>query len=212
VSNHIKGLPVLAALLFAATLTPASAQSIRLHGGVNHSTMLLDEDEPGVEIGRRPGLHFGVGYAVSVTDLAGLRFEANYHEKGFTADFPLDGIPVDSEAEMTYVEFAPSLVLGSRAIYIVAGPWIGYNLRCTLMVEAAGMTASDDCDAAGDEVSVLDLGANAGLGIGLNLGSGLRVGVEAIGSLGFMNTSSDTVAVARNSSIRGRAFLDIPTG
>ena len=32
--------------------------------------------------GAASGQHFGVGYAVSLTDLAGLRFEANYHEKG----------------------------------------------------------------------------------------------------------------------------------
>ena len=160
-SNHDKGLLVLATLLLAVTPTAASAQSIRFHGGVNHSTILMEEEEPGVELGRRLGRHFGVGYAVSLTDLAGLRFEANYHEKGFAADFSLDGAAVGSEAEVTYVEFAPSLVLGGGIIHFLAGPWIAYNLRCTLSVEVAGMTTSGDCDAAGDEVSVLDLGAAA---------------------------------------------------
>ena len=211
-SNHDKGLLVLATLLLAVTPTAASAQSIRFHGGVNHSTILMEEEEPGVELGRRLGRHFGVGYAVSLTDRAGLRFEANYHEKGFAADFSLDGAAVGSEAEVTYVEFAPSLVLGGGIIHFLAGPWIAYNLRCTLSVEVAGMTTSGDCDAAGDEVSVLDLGAAAGLGIGFNLGYGWRAGVEAIGSLGFVNTSPDSESVVRNSSMRGRAFVEVPIG
>lgn len=211
-SNHDKGLLVLAALLLAVTPTPASAQSIRLHGGVNQSTILLEEEEAGLELGRRLGRHVGVGYAVSLTDLASLRFEANYHEKGFAADFSLDGAAVGSEAEVTYVEFAPSLVLGGGIIHFLAGPWIAYNLRCTLSVEVAGMFTSGDCDAAGDEVSVLDLGAAGGLGIGFNLGYGWRAGVEAIASLGFVNTSPDSETVARNQSMRGRAFLDVPIG
>ena len=48
--------------------------------------------------GAASGQHFGVGYAVSLTDLAGLRFEANYHEKGFAADFSLDGAAVQQRS------------------------------------------------------------------------------------------------------------------
>ena len=209
---HDRGLLVLAALLLAVTSTPASAQSLRLHGGVNHSTILLDEQEPGLELGRRLGRHAGIGLAVPLSGVASLRFEANYHEKGFAADFTLEGFAIGSEAEVTYVEFAPSLVLGGGVIHFLAGPWVAYNLRCTLSLEGAGMTSSGDCDASGDEVSALDLGAAAGLGIGFNLGSGLRAGVEGIGSVGFLNTSPDAESVARNMSLRGRAFVDLPIG
>jgi hypothetical protein len=179
-----------AALVAAAVLVPttASAQQVGVKAGVNFASLSNASDFI-PDDGQRMGLVGGLFVTVPATERFAFQIEGLYTEKGLTADFEEDGIAIDGNLRLQYLEVP---VLGranfatqgsSTNFYIVAGAAPAFKLDARLKVEALGEEETEDLS---DDMESFDLGLVGGAGVEFG-----RFGVEARYTHGLLSVSKD---------------------
>jgi hypothetical protein len=158
-----------ATALLAAVAVPAtaSAQEIGAKAGLNFANIAnIDDDFP--DSTRRMGLVGGLFVKVPATERFSFQIEGLYSEKGIAVDAEEDGIDLEGDLRLRYIEVpllarADFTSAGSSAnFYVVAGAAPAFKLDARLKVEALDQEETEDV---GDEIAGLDLGLVGGVGV-----------------------------------------------
>ncbi len=178
-------LPAILALIAA----PATAQTtIGLRGGIGLATVVIDEEDVDPEY--RGGIMAGVDLTIPVSGFLGFRFSGVYAEKG--TDVTLEegmettGIALDlTQAQLSLLARIGTPSTGGVSMGVMAGPWAAYQISCDVEASSAGINFSSSCAEANFEFEEIDYGVAFGAGAEFPVVAGIRLGVDAIYSLGL---------------------------
>ncbi len=173
---------------------PATAQTtLGLKGGVGFATVTIDDAAVEEEAVSR--IVAGLELGVPVSGMFSLRIGGAYAQKGGSGVAGGDRITLS----LDYIQFdamARVATASDRGISfgVMAGPWIGFRLSCD--VEAAGQgfdfsAPCDDADFSDFDFKTLDSGLAFGGGVEVPLSGSLRLGIDAIYSLGLASVDQD---------------------
>jgi len=197
-----KGAIVLLALMIC---TAASAQSVRVKGGLNLATMRAWETElhtgTSVQYPLKPGFHLGVTVELPLAGFFSLEPGLFFSTKGFerSSEKPVGFITYMNKTDLSfnYLELPllakATFKMGSIRFYTDAGPYFGYALSGVYQYEVStkieGITEISSSDdgiikwiADGGDFRRMDFGLMVGagaefgsVGIGVNYSRGLMV-------------------------------------
>lgn len=203
----------LATLLMFTLAAPAHAQlGLHLLGGAGSSTVLFADEDSG-DTGYKLGYQAGAGFTVPVTRGIGLRFDAQYVQKGVVLDASEPGVTIEADVDLAYFELAPSVTFGDEHVYAIGGPWFALKAVCDVSVTAIGMSLDQECGEDTLDIKDTDFGVAGGLGMKVQLVAGLTLGLEGIYSAGLANVSAnDSDGEAKHQSLRGRVVVSMPLG
>ena len=182
----MRKLVVLVGFMLAAV--PAAAQTtLGLRGGVGFATVSIEE--AGVEEESISRIVAGMDIALRASSTLSLRLGGAYAQKGGAATVEGVGVTLN----LDYIQFSALARLarpgaGGFSVGLMAGPWAAYRLSCD--VEAAGQGVSlgapcDDADFSDFDIKALDYGLAFGGGVELPLAGSIRLGLDALYSLGL---------------------------
>lgn len=158
-----------ATALLAAVAVPvaASAQEIGVKGGLNFANIAnVDDDFP--ESTQRMGLIGGLYVKVPATERFSFQIEGLFSEKGLAVDAQEDGIDVEGDLRLRYLEVP---VLGradfgsagsSANFYVIGGVAPAFQLNARLKIEALDQEETEDVS---DDLADFDLGLVGGIGV-----------------------------------------------
>lgn len=190
--SAMRSLAVFIALLLLAV--PATAQTtLGLKGGVGFAAVSIEE--AGVEEESVARLVAGLELGVPVSGMFSLRVGGAYAQKGGRGVIGSDEITLNID----YIQLdamARLAMSNDRGISfgVMAGPWIGFRLSCDVGVGGPGFNLSvpcDDSDFARFDIKTLDAGLAFGGGVEVPLAGSLRLGLDAIYSLGLAAVDED---------------------
>lgn len=163
-----------AALIASVTAlpVPAFAQEVGIKGGVNFASLTRFADEAD-STSRRIGLIGGVWVRFPTASALSFQLEALVSEKGITFEQAFEGVPVDGNLRIRYVE-VPLLARFDTApggaaarFYVLAGAAPAFRLGDgQLKVEAEGLEETMDFGESGEDLKSFDLGIVGAAGIG----------------------------------------------
>ena len=155
---------------------PAHAQlGLHLLGGAGSSTVLFEDEDSG-HTGYKLGYQAGAGFTVPVTRGIGLRFDAQYVQKGVVLDASEPGVTIEADVDLAYFELAPSVTFGDEHVYAIGGPWFALKAACDVSVTAAGMSLEQECGE--DTLDIKDTDFGVAGGLGMKVGSSSAPGPE----------------------------------
>ena len=200
--------------LFALTLiaAPATAQTtLGLKGGVGFATVSIEDDAVVEE--SVSGIAAGVEIGVPVSSAFSLRFGGSYAQKGGQGTIGGGTVTLNID----YFQFSALARVATPgegvSVGLMAGPWVGYKSSCEVEGAFGEMTAvaspCDDSDFSDFDIKTLDFGLAFGGGIELPLSGSLRLGLDALYSLGIAEVD-DTASKTRNLTVQ--AGLVFPIG
>ena len=178
---------LLAAAPVHAQLVGATAPRPRMGvvGGANLASMTETR-----ETRRLTGAYAGAQLVLPRNAYFAIQLEAAWSQKGVRARGTdlVTGLPIDYELRNAYVELPilmrldSPLAIGVRPIgaipFVVLGPSLGINVRCTIDGRSEQQAVSYDCDDEGG-VKTFDFGAMAGVGFDALIGTrALSLGVR----------------------------------
>lgn len=167
---------------------PATAQTtLGLRGGVGFATVSIEET--GVEEESISRIVAGMDLGIRASSVFSLRLGGAYVQKGGAAT--VDGVGVT--LNLDYLQFSALARLatpddGGFSVGVMAGPWAGYRLSCDVHAAAQGFSLSapcDDADFSDFDIKALDYGVAFGGGVEFPLVGSLRLGLDALYSLGL---------------------------
>jgi opacity protein-like surface antigen len=192
---------MLFALMAALALSAVDARAQTIGFKLGASLANQNYTDPDLETSGLTGfaggglVRFGLGRL-------GLQFELLTVTKGSEVD---DAGSLDTKTKIEYVEIPalvhlPLTVGQSFAPYIIAGPYVAFEIGCTLENQTSG--ADVDCDDSGFENEKTDFGVSAGGGLAFAMGPGAIV-LEGRYSWGMKNLNPGTIG----SEVKNRAAL-----
>ena len=173
----------LAGLMLIAV--PATAQTtLGLRGGVGVATISIAGAE--VEEESLSRIVAGIDLGIRASSVFSLRLGGAYAQKGGAAT--VEGFEVTLNVD--YLQFSALTRLatsdeGGFSVGLLAGPWAGYRLSCDVEAAADGFSLSAPCEDADFDIKALDYGLAFGGGVELPLVGNLRLGLDALYSLGL---------------------------
>ncbi len=188
----MRKLVVLAGLVLIAA--PATAQTtLGLKGGVGFGTVTIEQT--GVEEESVSGIVAGMDLGVPVSGVLSLRFGGSYAQKGGSGNIEGGKITLSFD----YVQLSALARVGTSgdggfSVGVMAGPWAAYRLSCEVEGTLEGMSVVTPCvdpPFTDFDIKTLDLGLAFGGGVELPLAGSLRLGVDALYSLGFASIDDD---------------------
>ena len=197
---------------FTLVAAPATAQTtLGLKGGVGFATVSI-EDAAVVEESVS-GIAAGVELGVPVSSAFSLRFGGSYAQKGGRGTIGGGTVTLNID----YLQFsalARIATLGEGlSVGLMAGPWVAYKRSCEVEGTLEGMSAAvapcDDRTFSDFDIKTLDYGLAVGGGIELPLSGSLRLGLDALYSLGIASVDDDE-SKTRNLTVQ--AGLVFPIG
>ena len=202
---------VVALVLSAA---PAAAQTtLALYGGVSRSTFTGVPDD--IDLDPKIGANMGVSIMVPTVRDFGFRLAYMYRSEGGGKVVDFLGESINAEVDLIFAEvdvLARAVLVGnvvrSTALYLLAGPWIGFQLSCTQTVSAMGVSASEDC------TDTTSTNTGAAFGIGGQIGVADRIGLslDALYNVGFSDLDETPEFTTRSRSLLLLAGLVLEIG
>lgn len=196
-------------LLFSIAPLPALAQEAGLHLTVARTTLSESDDEadPAMRIGG------GISLDFPFTDNAGFRTGIFYARKGMQLG---DELPVSGGTYFDYLEIPALLrigipVEGGARPYLLLGPTLAINVRCSIEVGTGTTSISRDCDDVDVPIRRLDLGLAGGVGIALTSQGGVSFRLDALYNSGLRAVADDGGG-ERNRAITGQVGIAFPIG
>ncbi|WP_419163038.1 outer membrane beta-barrel protein [Candidatus Palauibacter sp.] len=200
----------------------AGQMTVGIHGGLTRAKFsdlnALSDFNETVEGSSRTGVRFGVSATVPVSRSLGLRFEGNYVQAGtgfsvpnlfdFSPSFDhvappaATNVGADDRAKalinLDYLRLSAMARAGGPtegrrvAVYLLAGPFVGFRTACSTSIAASGVSIDVDCDEAESDLSTVDFGVSGGVGVEVGVSSGVRATLEALYDLGLQDLSEGT--------------------
>lgn len=208
----------LGAVVALGVASPLSAQvELALRGGVAFAGLAGDADLTGFDKSRR-GLVAGASLTLPVSQRFGIRIGGGFAQKGATGSAVLEEAgEAEATTELDYVEGSVLFEAtisgdGPVSLHFLAGPTAGYQLKCKIVATIRHITATSECDQ-GDrrDLATWDFGVAAGAGLEVGLFAGLRLGAEALYTLGLSQLTDDPDEL-RNRALLLQAGLVVPLG
>ena len=179
---------ILTALMLIAA--PVSAQTtLGLKGGIGLATVSIEE--AAVEEESLTRIVAGLELGVPVSDMFSVTLGGSYAQKGGGATVDDVGVTL----EIDYIQLSALAKLttspmggGGVSVGAMAGPWIAYRLSCDVGVAAEGLSLSAPCEdrsLSDFDIKAFDYGLAFGGGIEVPLFGNLRLGLDALYSLGL---------------------------
>lgn len=162
-----------AALLAAVALAPipALAQEAGIKAGVNFASLTRVADEAD-STSRRLGLIGGVWIRIPSRNALSFQLEALVSEKGIKFEQEFDGVPVEGNLRIRYVElpllarFDAAPGAAATRFYLLAGAAPAFRIGDgQLKLEAEGLDETVDFEESGEELKSFDLGLVGAAGI-----------------------------------------------
>ena len=192
-----------AVIVVVAWLAPASVldgqTKVGIHGGLAAARFsdldAIADLSAGVDEGSRTGVRVGVSAAVSVSEGFGIRFEGNYVQAGgryALADIATNerfdvGIDLDYFRLAAMARAAFPLENHRAAVYLLAGPFVGFRIGCSGALAAEGVSVSVPCDESEIDLPTTDVGVSGGIGIEVGVSSDMGVALEALYDVGLQD-------------------------
>lgn len=198
---------VITALVIAtAAATPASAQSILVHGGAVFASVASDDED--FDPGERTGPQIGAAAIFPITPDLGLRLDGNFVQKGLKIDEVEDGVSLSADIALSYVETGIYLTGGRDPFEIFAGPWVGFRAGCDVTGRVGNTTVSSDCSDLSD-FKEMDFGVALGIRAWLDVRY-LRLGAEVNVSRGLLDIADDDSSTDHHDLAGVRMFVELP--
>ncbi|WP_420633489.1 outer membrane beta-barrel protein [Candidatus Palauibacter sp.] len=179
--------------------------TVGLRGGLTRATLSFGDMPIPVVQESRSRIRFGVSATAPVSGGLGIRFSGDYVQAGggfalpglseFVSGEDQAGVPpdarIDGGLDLDYFRFSAlaraGLPMESRrvAVYLLAGPFVGFRSGCTMSAGVAGVSFSADCDEADVDLPTTDFGISGGVGLEVGVSDGMAVGLEALYDLGL---------------------------
>lgn len=123
-----------------------------------------------------------------------LRFAGSFVHKGGSGT--VEGVEVTLDID--YIQSSALLGIATPgeglSVGVMAGPWGAYRLACDIAAAGQGISLGAVCDNADFsdfDIKTLDYGVAFGGGVEVPLAGGLRLGVDALYSLGLAEVDDD---------------------
>jgi len=161
---------VMLCLLVAGANANAKTNQLGIFAGINFANVDLEIPEYDIdEFDDKTTVEIGLLYEIALGGNLGLCFQPMYIQKGANGDIMnLADVTVNA----VYVELPIFLKLyfGSQAIrpYIMAGPFVGYNLSFNIEAESVLADKPEEVDIK-DYIKSFDMGVGGGAGISINM-------------------------------------------
>ncbi len=202
-------LPTILALVAA----PATAQTtLGLRGGIGLATVAVDADD--FDADYSSGIVAGMDLTIPVSGFLGFRFGGAYAEKGGKATVEDPAGNTEVELHMNQAQFSllarigtPSA--GGLSVGLMAGPWAAYQLSCEAEASVMAVNLTLDCEDADWDFETIDYGVAFGGGVEFPVIGSLRLGAEAIYSLGLAQLDADET---RTRHLAAQGGIVIPIG
>lgn len=188
----MRKLVVLAGLALIAA--PATAQTtLGLKGGVGFGTVIIEQE--GVEEESVSGFVAGMELGVPVSNALSLRFSGTYAHKGGSGNVEGGKITLGFD----YVQLSALARVGTSgnggvSVGVMAGPWAAYRLSCEVGGTLEGLSVVTPCvdpPFADFEIKTLDFGVAFGGGVEFPVAGSVRLGLDALYSLGLASIDED---------------------
>ncbi|WP_419163929.1 outer membrane beta-barrel protein [Candidatus Palauibacter sp.] len=199
---------LLGALVSIICVTPipvlAGQTVVGLRSGLTRGTLSFADTPIPVVQESRSRVRFGASATTPVSGGLGIRFSGDYVQAGggFAIDLSesvsgLDqaGMPPDPGIEagldLDYLRLSAlaraALPMEGRrvAVYVLAGPFVGFSSGCTMSVDAPGVSISADCDEAELDWPGTDFGVSGGAGLEVGVSDSMGLALEALYDLGL---------------------------
>lgn len=173
---------------------PATAQTtLGLKGGIGFATIAIEEAE--VEEESVTGIVAGVELGIPVSSVLSLRLGGSYAQKGGQGSFGGGTVTLNID----YFQFSALARVATSgdglAVGLTAGPWAAYRRSCELegvSPEGTSIVASCyDPPVSDFDFKTLDFGLAFGGGIEFPVAGRLRLGLDALYSLGLASVEDD---------------------
>ncbi len=196
---------------FTLIAAPATAQTtLGLKGGVGFATIAIEE--AGVEEESVSGIVAGLELGVPVSSVFSLRLGGSYARKGGggsvgggTVTLNIDYFQFSALARVATSGDGPSVGL-------TAGPWAAYQRSCELEGTLEGTSIVAPCydpPFSDFDIKTLDFGLAFGGGVEIPVSSSLRLGLDALYSLGLASVDDDE---SKTRHLTVQAGLSLPIG
>ena len=178
------------ALVFSPPL--AGQGTLALKAGVGRSSLAVNE--PGVSVSAHSGIVAGVELGFALTPALGLRFGGTFAEKRSSVGFEIEGVSLSTQTELEYVQGLALVRLGTpirpegAAIGLLAGPWAGYLLSCSVRTSVPGAEATCDRESG---VESMDYGVAAGLALEVGIRGLPRLALDLLWAPGLSEIDAD---------------------
>ena len=199
-------------LLIAAPLMAQTTLGIR--GGLSQATVSTDvEGAPDQDA--RKGVVAGLDLAFPVASAVELRLGGAYAQKGTTYSEAEGSASIEADwVQLSALARFGTPRDGGMSIALLVGPWAASLLSCDASLnlelgELGSVNQSVSCD---DTTKSLDYGIAAGAGLEMAVASGLRLGVDLIYSLGFVNVDDTSTEAIKTRHLAVQAGIVIPLG
>ena len=168
-----------AAGLFITPTIKAQESSVGIKGGVNLSTLSIDDaDDSNMKL----GFHVGVFNKIALTESFAIQPELLYSRQGVKADFD----DVETKFNLNYINLPVKLVFNlSEDFEIQFGPYVGYLVNAKFKADGElgpfNIDSEDDIDR--DNFNTIDYGLTAGIGFDLDpliIGINYNVGLNGV--------------------------------
>jgi hypothetical protein len=229
-TNSIKNLMILLALVTGFASVQAQSLSVGVRGGINLANIAFeDEDYLGIEPERRLSLDFGLLFNIGISENFSIQPEIHYMQKGYRSEFEemifQETVSTDQNVLINYLEI-PVLAkvgLGNETVQLMinAGPSLGYALngRTEIEIDAFGMKEKEEeyidlGDEENEDFNRLDFSLLFGAGIGFNTGPA-TIFVDARYLLGLTDlddSGDEDIPAARNRGLGFGLGVLIPIG
>jgi len=186
-------LAVLVGLIILATAPVTAQTTLALRGGVGLATMSIEE--AGVEPESISRIVGGLDLGVPLSSLVSLRLSGSFAQKGGGAI--VEGVEVTLNLDYMQVSTLATIATPSQGGFsasVMAGPWAGYRISCDVEAALMGVNLSAQCDDSEFsefDINTLDYGLAFGGGVEFPLLGGLRLGLDALYSLGLVGIDDD---------------------
>lgn len=199
-------------LLIAAPLMAQTTLGIR--GGLSQAT--VSSDAEGVsDQDPRQGVVAGLDLAFPVASAVELRLGGAYAQKG--TSYSETGGSASIEADWVQLSALARIGTprdGGMSIALLVGPWAASLLSCdaSLNLDLGALGSVNQSASCDDTTKSIDYGVAAGAGLEMAVSAGLRLGVDLIYSMGFVNVDDTSMEDIKTRHLAVQAGIVIPLG
>lgn len=186
--------------MFLAVNT-ANAQVFGAKAGFTFSKIIADPDLIADDLGLKPGVQFGVMLSLPLIPMFDIQPEVVVFQKGAKYSGEMLGVDYMSKTDVFSVDvpinlkFSPPVI----PIYIVLGPYFGYNIQGQTYTDFGGFITESDIEFKSDGFRPLDFGINAGVGFMKDFGP-VHFFAEARYNYGVLDIDGSSNSTMKNSN------------
>ena len=208
--NHLQRFIVLFSVLVLAAMhfpVPIFGQTtLAVRGGLGWAT--LNDDDAEV----RTGIRGGAFATIPIQNTFGLQIGGNYVQKGAN----VTDADARASLKLDYIEFSGLGMVrfspdgGSASVYVLAGPSVGFNVKCAVSASDDDIFVNVGCDDLDINIKP-DVGLTGGVGTEIAISDRMTLSAELQYTLGLLSVTDEEDA-AKNRVFALQVGVGFPIG